>query len=133
MIPDLSEYKWIVPDIVWEIDEYIDFEKMRKALPNSEDLVRLAPDFDKIVESLSLLKDLFTSGHKLVSEVMGASDLLLLLSSPGETAFRATDHGSESDKHFRKEVNFSSFQVSLHNNASVTGVEGKRHVSRVFS
>ncbi|KAK2090886.1 OPA1 mitochondrial dynamin like GTPase [Saguinus oedipus] len=65
MIPDLSEYKWIVPDIVWEIDEYIDFEKIRKALPNSEDLVKLAPDFDKIVESLSLLKDLFTTGHKL--------------------------------------------------------------------
>ncbi|XP_063577632.1 dynamin-like 120 kDa protein, mitochondrial isoform X9 [Pongo abelii] len=102
MIPDLSEYKWIVPDIVWEIDEYIDFEKIRKALPNSEDLVKLAPDFDKIVESLSLLKDFFTSGHKLVSEVIGASDLLLLLGSPGETAFRATDHGSESDKHFRK-------------------------------
>ncbi|XP_054202636.1 dynamin-like GTPase OPA1, mitochondrial isoform X5 [Homo sapiens] len=84
MIPDLSEYKWIVPDIVWEIDEYIDFEKIRKALPNSEDLVKLAPDFDKIVESLSLLKDFFTSG------------------SPEETAFRATDRGSESDKHFRK-------------------------------
>uniref|UniRef100_A0A2K5PWP8 Dynamin-like GTPase OPA1, mitochondrial n=1 Tax=Cebus imitator TaxID=2715852 RepID=A0A2K5PWP8_CEBIM len=48
MIPDLSEYKWIVPDIVWEIDEYIDF------------------------------------------------------GSSGETAFRATNHGSESDKHFRK-------------------------------
>ncbi|XP_047304164.1 dynamin-like GTPase OPA1, mitochondrial isoform X3 [Homo sapiens] len=102
MIPDLSEYKWIVPDIVWEIDEYIDFEKIRKALPSSEDLVKLAPDFDKIVESLSLLKDFFTSGHKLVSEVIGASDLLLLLGSPEETAFRATDRGSESDKHFRK-------------------------------
>uniref|UniRef100_A0A8C8ZH46 Dynamin-like GTPase OPA1, mitochondrial n=1 Tax=Prolemur simus TaxID=1328070 RepID=A0A8C8ZH46_PROSS len=48
MIPDLSDYKWIVPDIVWEIDEYIDF------------------------------------------------------GSPGETAFRATDHGSESDKHYKK-------------------------------
>lgn len=24
MIPDLSDYKWIVPDIIWEIDEYID-------------------------------------------------------------------------------------------------------------
>ncbi|XP_037694020.1 dynamin-like 120 kDa protein, mitochondrial isoform X3 [Choloepus didactylus] len=102
MIPDLSDYKWIVPDIVWEIDEYIDFEKIRKALPNSEDLAKLAPDFDKIVESLSLLKDVFTTGHKLVSEVIGASDLLLLLGSPGETAFRATDHGSESDKHYRK-------------------------------
>ncbi|XP_027440713.1 dynamin-like 120 kDa protein, mitochondrial isoform X4 [Zalophus californianus] len=102
MIPDLSDYKWIVPDIVWEIDEYIDLEKIRKALPNSEDLAKLAPDFDKIVESLSLLKDFFTTGHKLVSEVIGASDLLLLLGSPGETAFRATDHGSEGDKHYRK-------------------------------
>uniref|UniRef100_A0A2K6FNC2 Dynamin-like GTPase OPA1, mitochondrial n=2 Tax=Propithecus coquereli TaxID=379532 RepID=A0A2K6FNC2_PROCO len=102
LIPDLSDYKWIVPDIVWEIDEYIDFEKIRKALPNSEDLAKLTPDFDKIVESLSLLKDFFTTGHKLVSEVVGASDLLLLLGSPGETAFRATDHGSESDKHYKK-------------------------------
>nr|KAF6475509.1 OPA1 mitochondrial dynamin like GTPase [Rousettus aegyptiacus] len=84
MIPDLSDYKWIVPDIVWEIDEYVDFEKIRKALPNSEDLAKLAPDFDKIVESLSLLKDFFTTG------------------SSGETAFRATDRGSESDKHYRK-------------------------------
>lgn len=84
MIPDLTDYKWIVPDIVWEIDEYIDLEKIRKALPNSEDLSKLAPDFDKIVESLSLLKDFFTTG------------------SSGETTFRATDHGPESDKHFRK-------------------------------
>lgn len=64
MIPDLSEYKWIVPDIVWEIDEYIDFEKIRKALPNSEDLVKLAPDFDKIVESLNLLKDFLPQVHQ---------------------------------------------------------------------
>uniref|UniRef100_A0A8C3WP58 Dynamin-like GTPase OPA1, mitochondrial n=1 Tax=Catagonus wagneri TaxID=51154 RepID=A0A8C3WP58_9CETA len=102
MIPDLSDYKWIVPDIVWEIDEYIDLEKIRKALPNSEDLAKLTPDFDKIVESLSLLKDFFTTGHKLVSEVIEASDLLLLLGSPGETAFRATEPGSESDKRYRK-------------------------------
>ncbi|KAM5334740.1 dynamin-like GTPase OPA1, mitochondrial isoform 3-T3 [Glossophaga mutica] len=102
MIPDLSDYKWIVPDIVWEIDEYIDLEKIRNSLPNSEDLAKLTPDFDKILESLSLLKDFFTTGHKLVSEVIGASDLLLLLGSSGETAFRATDHGSESDKHYRK-------------------------------
>ncbi|XP_006974536.1 dynamin-like GTPase OPA1, mitochondrial isoform X4 [Peromyscus maniculatus bairdii] len=84
MIPDLSDYKWIVPDFIWEIDEYIDLEKIRKALPSSEDLAKLAPDLDKLAESFSLLKDFFTTG------------------SPGETAFRATDHGSESDKHYRK-------------------------------
>ncbi|XP_036299911.1 dynamin-like 120 kDa protein, mitochondrial isoform X6 [Pipistrellus kuhlii] len=48
MIPDLSDYKWIVPDIIWEIDDYID------------------------------------------------------IGSSGETTFRATDHGTESDKHYRK-------------------------------
>lgn len=84
MIPDLSDYKWIVPDFIWEIDEYIDLEKIRKALPSSEDLANFAPHLDKITESLSLLKTFFTAG------------------SPGETAFRATDHGSESDKHYRK-------------------------------
>ncbi|XP_005344853.1 dynamin-like 120 kDa protein, mitochondrial isoform X4 [Microtus ochrogaster] len=84
MIPDLSDYKWIVPDFIWEIDEYIDLDKIRKALPSSEDLAKLAPDLDKIADSLSLLKDFFTTG------------------SPGETAFRATDHGSESDKHYKK-------------------------------
>lgn len=102
MIPDLSDYKWIVPDFIWEIDEYIDLEKIRKALPSSEDLANFAPDLDKIAESLSLLKDFFTAGPKLVSEVIEASEPLLLLGTPGETAFRATDHGSESDKHYRK-------------------------------
>lgn len=24
MIPDLEEYKWIVPDFIWELDEHID-------------------------------------------------------------------------------------------------------------
>nr|XP_021520024.1 dynamin-like 120 kDa protein, mitochondrial [Meriones unguiculatus] len=102
MIPDLSDYKWIVPDFIWEIDEYIDLEKIRKALPTSEDLANLAPDLDKIAESLSLLKDFFTAGPKLVSELIEASGPLLLLGSPGETAFRAKDHGSESDKHYKK-------------------------------
>ncbi|MEJ1283284.1 OPA1 mitochondrial dynamin like GTPase [Cricetulus griseus] len=102
MIPDLSDYKWIVPDFIWEIDEYIDLEKIRKTLPSSEDLAKLAPDLDKIAESLNLLKDFFTAGHKLVSEGIDASGPLLLLGSPGETAFRATDHGSESDKHYKK-------------------------------
>lgn len=47
---------WIVSDIVWEIDEYIDLEKIRKVLPHSEDFAMLALNFHKIVESLSLLE-----------------------------------------------------------------------------
>ncbi|KAK1344029.1 hypothetical protein QTO34_014588 [Cnephaeus nilssonii] len=104
MIPDLSDYKWIVPDIIWEIDEYIDIEKIRKSLPDSEDLAKLAPDFDKIVESLSLLKDFFTTGHKLIVDIIGEFKglCIYLEGSSGETTFRATDHGPESDKHYRK-------------------------------
>ncbi|XP_066475682.1 dynamin-like GTPase OPA1, mitochondrial isoform X4 [Tiliqua scincoides] len=84
LVPDLSEYKWIVPDFVWELDQYVDFEKLTKALPDSEDLVKLLPDFDKIGESLSSLKGLFTPG------------------SPGDTAFRATDPGFENEKQYKK-------------------------------
>ncbi|XP_073215115.1 dynamin-like GTPase OPA1, mitochondrial isoform X6 [Lepidochelys kempii] len=102
MLPDLSDYKWIVPDFIWELDEHIDFEKFSKALPDAEDLAKLLPDFDKIGESLSSLKGFFSPGYNLVSEVIGASDLLLLLGSQGETAFRATDQGYENDKQYKK-------------------------------
>uniref|UniRef100_A0A8C8RZT7 Dynamin-like GTPase OPA1, mitochondrial n=1 Tax=Pelusios castaneus TaxID=367368 RepID=A0A8C8RZT7_9SAUR len=85
MLPDLSEYKWIVPDFIWELDEYIDFEELRKALPDAEDLARLLPDFTKIGESFSSLKGFFLPG------------------SPGETAFRATDQGYENDKQYKKQ------------------------------
>ncbi|KAM7160668.1 dynamin-like GTPase OPA1, mitochondrial isoform 4-T4 [Macrochelys suwanniensis] len=84
MLPDLSDYKWIVPDIIWELDEHIDFEKLSKALPDAEDLAKLLPDFDKIGESLSSLKGFFSPG------------------SQGETAFRATDQGYENDKQYKK-------------------------------
>ncbi|XP_062987787.1 dynamin-like 120 kDa protein, mitochondrial isoform X3 [Elgaria multicarinata webbii] len=102
MLPDLGEYKWIVPDFVWELDEYVDFEKLKNALPDSEDLAKLMPDLDKIGESISSLMGFFTPGYNLVSEVIGASDLLLLLGSSGDTAFRATDQGSESEKQYKK-------------------------------
>ncbi|XP_074153928.1 dynamin-like GTPase OPA1, mitochondrial isoform X3 [Sminthopsis crassicaudata] len=101
MMPDLSDYKWIVPDFVWQLDEYIDLEKLSKALPDSEALAKLVPDLDKLAGSFSLLKDFFSTGDKWVSEVVGASDLLLLLGTSGETAFRATD-ASESDRQFKK-------------------------------
>uniref|UniRef100_A0A8C0GH49 Dynamin-like GTPase OPA1, mitochondrial n=1 Tax=Chelonoidis abingdonii TaxID=106734 RepID=A0A8C0GH49_CHEAB len=63
MLPDLSDYKWIVPDFIWELDEHIDFEKLSKALPDAEDLAKLLPDFDKIGESLSSLKGFFSPGE----------------------------------------------------------------------
>ncbi|XP_019341963.1 dynamin-like 120 kDa protein, mitochondrial isoform X3 [Alligator mississippiensis] len=102
MMPDLSDYKWIVPDFVWDLDEFIDFEKLNKVLPDAEDLAKLLPDFDKIGESLSSLKGFFSPGYNLVSEVIGASDLLLLLGTPGETAFKATDQGYDDDKQYKK-------------------------------
>ncbi|XP_067157906.1 dynamin-like GTPase OPA1, mitochondrial isoform X5 [Apteryx mantelli] len=102
MMPDLDEYKWIVPDFIWELDEHIDFDKLIKALPDADDLARLLPDFDKIGESFTSLKGFFSPGYNLVSEVIGASDLLLLLGSSGETAFRATDQGYENDKQYKK-------------------------------
>ncbi|XP_048170911.1 dynamin-like 120 kDa protein, mitochondrial isoform X4 [Corvus hawaiiensis] len=84
MMPDLEEYKWIIPDFVWELDELIDFEKLLKALPDADDLARLLPDFDKIGDSLASLKGFLSPG------------------SPGETAFRATDQGYDNDKQFKK-------------------------------
>ncbi|XP_042312872.1 dynamin-like 120 kDa protein, mitochondrial isoform X2 [Sceloporus undulatus] len=84
MLPDLGEYKWIVPDFIWELDEYVDFEKLKNALPDSEDLAKLMPDFDKIGESISSLTGLFTPG------------------SSGDTAFRATDQGSDHEKQYKK-------------------------------
>ncbi|KAH0624316.1 hypothetical protein JD844_008020 [Phrynosoma platyrhinos] len=84
MLPDLGEYKWIVPDFIWELDEYVDFEKLKNALPDSEDLAKLMPDFDKIGESISSLTGFFTPG------------------SSGDTAFRATDQGNDREKQYKK-------------------------------
>ncbi|KAM6326597.1 dynamin-like GTPase OPA1, mitochondrial isoform 4-T5 [Podargus strigoides] len=84
MLPDLDEYKWIVPDFIWELDEHIDFEKLLQALPDADDLAKILPDFDKIGESFTSLKGFFSPG------------------SPGETAFRATDQGYDNDKQYKK-------------------------------
>ncbi|XP_021250870.1 dynamin-like 120 kDa protein, mitochondrial isoform X4 [Numida meleagris] len=84
MMPDLDEYKWIIPDFIWELDEHIDLEKLIKALPDADDLAKLLPDFDKIGESFTSLKGFFSPG------------------TPGETAFRATDQGYDSDKQYKK-------------------------------
>uniref|UniRef100_A0A8C0UXP6 Dynamin-like GTPase OPA1, mitochondrial n=1 Tax=Cyanistes caeruleus TaxID=156563 RepID=A0A8C0UXP6_CYACU len=67
MIPDLEEYKWIVPDFIWELDELVDFEKLLKALPDADDLAKLLPDFDKIGESLASLKGFLSPGESKFS------------------------------------------------------------------
>ncbi|KAJ8270231.1 hypothetical protein GJAV_G00111900 [Gymnothorax javanicus] len=86
MIPDLSEYKWIVPDFLRELNESIDLEKLSKALPDTEELAKLLPDLTKISENLSFFKGLLSKG--VVSEITGASkpQELHVLDSSGDPA-----------------------------------------------
>ncbi|XP_023119046.1 dynamin-like 120 kDa protein, mitochondrial isoform X4 [Amphiprion ocellaris] len=61
MLPDFSEYNWIIPDFVWELSEQIDFDKLAKALPEIEEIAKLLPDMDKIGENFTFLKSLLSS------------------------------------------------------------------------
>uniref|UniRef100_A0A8C7YFM5 Dynamin-like GTPase OPA1, mitochondrial n=1 Tax=Oryzias sinensis TaxID=183150 RepID=A0A8C7YFM5_9TELE len=63
MLPDFSEYNWVIPDFVWELSEQIDLDKLAKALPEMEEIAKLLPDFDKIGESFTFLKSLLSSGY----------------------------------------------------------------------
>lgn len=90
MLPDLSEYNWVIPDFIWELSEQIDLgkfslstvklviklfnwcviiyfwifaEKITKALPEMEDIAKLLPDFEKIGENFAFLKSLLPSGE----------------------------------------------------------------------
>ncbi|XP_075427219.1 dynamin-like GTPase OPA1, mitochondrial isoform X8 [Ascaphus truei] len=86
MLPNLSDYKWIVPDFIWGLDEHINFDKLSKALPDAEELAKLLPDFEKLGESFHLLKGWFSPG------------------SGEETAFKAADgQGFDSaEKQYKK-------------------------------
>lgn len=61
MLPDFSEYNWVVPDFVWELSEQIDLDKLAKALPEIEEIAKLLPDLDKIGENFTFLKSLLSS------------------------------------------------------------------------
>uniref|UniRef100_A0A803Y1D8 Dynamin-like GTPase OPA1, mitochondrial n=1 Tax=Meleagris gallopavo TaxID=9103 RepID=A0A803Y1D8_MELGA len=104
MMPDLDEYKWIIPDFIWELDEHIDLEKLIKALPDADDLAKLLPDFEKIGESFTSLKGIFSPGENNFSCVLliVTSYSNCILGTPGETAFRATDQGYDGDKQYKK-------------------------------
>eukprot|EP00066_Takifugu_rubripes_P023946 XP_011613212.1 PREDICTED: dynamin-like 120 kDa protein, mitochondrial isoform X5 [Takifugu rubripes] len=107
MLPDFSEYNWVIPDFVWELSEQIDLDKLAKALPEMEEIAKLLPDLDKIQENFSFFKSLLSSGVSLVSEVKGASGLHLLLETTGDPSLKATDSSAGamqdgSDKHHKK-------------------------------
>ncbi|XP_019735806.1 dynamin-like GTPase OPA1, mitochondrial isoform X6 [Hippocampus comes] len=87
MLPDFSEYNWVIPDFVWELGEQIDLEKLSKALPEMEEIAKLLPDFDKIGENFTFIKSLLTS------------------ETSGEPPLKATDAStaaSQDDKHYKK-------------------------------
>ncbi|XP_026179187.1 dynamin-like GTPase OPA1, mitochondrial isoform X3 [Mastacembelus armatus] len=106
MLPDFSDYNWVIPDFVWELSEQIDFEKLAKALPEMEEITKLLPDLDKIGENFTFLKSLLSSGVSLGSEVKGTSGLHLLLETSGDPALKATDAAAaaqdSSDKQYKK-------------------------------
>ncbi|XP_049335045.1 dynamin-like 120 kDa protein, mitochondrial isoform X4 [Astyanax mexicanus] len=107
MLPDFSEYTWIVPDFVWEMAENIDLDKLAAALPEMEEIAKLLPDMEKIGENFTFLKSLLSSG--VGSEVIGASGLHLLLDTSGDPTLKATEIHSATaavpesgDKQFKK-------------------------------
>ncbi|XP_054902014.1 dynamin-like 120 kDa protein, mitochondrial isoform X4 [Poeciliopsis prolifica] len=106
LLPDFSEYNWVVPDFVWELSEHIDLDKLAKALPEMEEIAKLLPDFEKIGENFTFLKGLLSSSVSLGSEVKGVSGLLLL-ENAGDPALKATDSSTgaapdTSDKQYKK-------------------------------
>ncbi|XP_041745687.1 dynamin-like 120 kDa protein, mitochondrial isoform X1 [Coregonus clupeaformis] len=107
MLPDMSEYNWVIPDFFWELSKHIDLDKLTKVLPELEEIAKLLPelpDFDKIGENVTFLKSiLFTGvGSK------GASGQSLLLEAPGDTPVKSateapvTSTPEASGKQFKK-------------------------------
>ncbi|XP_034003057.1 dynamin-like 120 kDa protein, mitochondrial isoform X2 [Trematomus bernacchii] len=89
MLPDFSEYNWVIPDFVRELSNQIDLDKLTKALPEIEEIVKLLPDFDKIGENFSFLKSLLSS------------------ETTGDPPLKATDSSAEAkqdanDKQYKK-------------------------------
>ncbi|XP_020494918.1 dynamin-like GTPase OPA1, mitochondrial isoform X4 [Labrus bergylta] len=89
MLPDFSEYNWVIPDFVWELSEQIDLDKLAKALPEMEEIVKLLPDLDKIGENFTFIKSL------LSSETSGDPPLKAADSSAASTQ-------DSSDKQYKK-------------------------------
>ncbi|XP_041647278.1 dynamin-like 120 kDa protein, mitochondrial isoform X4 [Cheilinus undulatus] len=89
LLPDFSEYNWVIPDFVWELSEQIDLDKLAKALPEMEEIAKLLPDLDKIGENFTFIKSLLSS------------------ETAGDPPLKATDSSAaatpeSSDKQFKK-------------------------------
>ncbi|XP_061739896.1 dynamin-like 120 kDa protein, mitochondrial isoform X2 [Nerophis ophidion] len=87
LMPDFSQYDWMLPDFLWELSEQLDLEKVVKALPEMEELAKLLPDFEKIGENFTFLKSLLTSEPS------------------GDAPLKATDSStaaSQDDKQYKK-------------------------------
>uniref|UniRef100_A0A673CNF6 OPA1 mitochondrial dynamin like GTPase n=1 Tax=Sphaeramia orbicularis TaxID=375764 RepID=A0A673CNF6_9TELE len=69
MLPDFSEYNWVIPDFVWELSEQIDLDKLAKALPEIEEIAKLLPDFDKIEENFTFLKSLLSTDKEKIDQL----------------------------------------------------------------
>ncbi|XP_077573521.1 dynamin-like GTPase OPA1, mitochondrial isoform X3 [Stigmatopora nigra] len=88
MLPDFSEYNWVIPDFVWEIGQQIDLEKLAKALPEMEEIAKLLPDIDKIGENFTFIKSILSS------------------ETSGEPPLKATDTSTsalQDDKQYKKQ------------------------------
>uniref|UniRef100_A0A671SQY0 Dynamin-like GTPase OPA1, mitochondrial n=1 Tax=Sinocyclocheilus anshuiensis TaxID=1608454 RepID=A0A671SQY0_9TELE len=72
MLPDMSQYTWIVPDFVWELSENIDLGKLASALPELEEIAKLLPDMEKIRENFTFLKSLLSSGKQYIPPTSAA-------------------------------------------------------------
>uniref|UniRef100_A0A8C4R5S5 Dynamin-like GTPase OPA1, mitochondrial n=1 Tax=Eptatretus burgeri TaxID=7764 RepID=A0A8C4R5S5_EPTBU len=93
IFPDMSEYSAMVPDFVWELDKHIDLGKLSRMLPDKEDLEKLVPNAESMVQYLQDLRDSLLSGvrHEGLSEVKGVADLLLLGVATPPSSMSATD------------------------------------------
>ncbi|XP_077463558.1 dynamin-like GTPase OPA1, mitochondrial isoform X4 [Stigmatopora argus] len=87
MLPDFSEYNWVIPDFVWELGQQIDLDKLAKALPEMEEIAKLLPDIDKIGENFTFIKSILSS------------------ETSGEPPLKATDTSTsalQDDKQYKK-------------------------------
>ncbi|XP_051752957.1 dynamin-like 120 kDa protein, mitochondrial isoform X6 [Ctenopharyngodon idella] len=91
MLPDMSQYTWIVPDFIWELSENIDLDKLARALPELDEIAKLLPDMEKVGENFTFLKSL------LSSETTGDSSLRAPDIPPTSAAM-----SDSSDKQFKK-------------------------------